>query len=177
MCVCSHVKVILYLSKCSRRKPNEVYTFKEQPLKGLNEKWHILDKFPWKTDINTDFCVLLYSVVEGGTWVIKALYQKHWFLSLFSFMRVVLNSDLEPKKKCIIKWWSMRSFSTYNKRTMNHCFLYEFNFPKSKRFAKFSSILVVFSGQHVKQKSLKHVEWIKYYMQLSKVMFTRNFKK
>lgn len=41
--------------------------------------------------------ISVYSVVEGGTWVVKVLYQKHWFLRLFSFMRAVLNSDLEQK--------------------------------------------------------------------------------
>lgn len=36
---------------------------KDPLLKGLKEKWHILDKSLWKADVKKDFCTLLYSAV------------------------------------------------------------------------------------------------------------------
>lgn len=64
----------IYQSVAKGSQMKYVHLKNSGTLKGLNEKWHILDNFPQKTDINTDFCVLLYPGVEGGTWVIKALY-------------------------------------------------------------------------------------------------------
>ena len=63
-------------------------------MKGLNEKWHILDKFPQKTDINTDFCV--FSSGRGHL-SCKSTLSKALVSKAILFHEGGLNSDLEQK--------------------------------------------------------------------------------